>query len=257
MQAIELNIIEPQNNSFFIAPASVSFKGQSKLPDELLETPLYYRWYSSLFEASENRYSMNEVATTSAETLFTHELVMGTHVIAFAVSNVAGESADEFTTIEHGSVTGGAEGNAQCLLHVLKANILLPQDLSTDINHSSVQLQAEAPAQWGRAEDIHTGEAPYIINDDYQAVNRLQYRWVFEPEGEPLDRPVFEFIPTAEDLLFQPMDEDVADTVPTRVDWTVALTTDGVGLYKIKLIVEDSLNENMIEHSEQITVTII
>lgn len=265
MPAIELNIVEPQNNTFFTPPASVSFRGAAEVPEEITDKPIYFRWYSSFFETSVDRYSMNETAITSADAFYSHELSMGTHIITFAASDVEGESTEEFTTIEYGGVTGGVQGDGQCLVHIVKANILYPADLSTDVTHASVQLQAEAPSKWAIAEKLESGATRYVKNDDYHAVNRLQYRWIFEPVIEPAEepaeepdeRPVVEFIASPDDLLFQPATESDPLTTPTRVIWTVALPDEAVGLYIIKLIVEDRFNENTTQHSEQITVTLI
>lgn len=258
MAAIELHIIEPQNNQAFTGVPNVTFSGESDIPVELDSIPLYYRWYSSLFEPEppEDRYSMNVMANTSADVAYAHTFAMGTHVITFAVSDVAGETADEFAAIQYGSVTGGsAEGENQCLVHVFKANILLPWPDAT-MPHNSVQLQAEAPSQWGRTEDVETELPLYILNEDYHAVNRLHYRWVFEPSGAPAGRPMVEFVPSAEDLSFQPMDKTDPATIPTRVSWTVSLPDDALGAYYINLYVEDNLAEITEQHTDQITVEI-
>lgn len=256
MAAIELTIEQPENNAAFAGSPMVSFAGEAELPDELSNVPIYYRWYSSLFEAAEDRYSMNVVANNSAESIFQQTLVMGTHSITFAASDVAGETAAEFEAIQHAGVTGGSlEGDAQRLVHVFTANILLPGN-GASLVHNEVVLQAEAPSQWGSASDVKNPAPPYVVNEDYHAINRLQYRWLFRPVGAPFSRPTREFIPNIDQLVFMPMDETDTLTIPTRIEFTASLPGNAIGQYQITLFVEDNQSDITVSDEQQIAVTL-
>ncbi|PID85218.1 MAG: hypothetical protein CSB13_09230, partial [Chloroflexi bacterium] len=149
MAAVKVSITEPQHDEIYIGSPSVSFRGSAEVPDELTTTPLYFRWYSNQFsDPGPDRYSMNAAALTAANQAFTTTLSLGTHVISFAASDVAGETKADFESIQHGGVIGGSQGDFPCLIHVFKANLLLPAN-GASIGHNSVILQAEAPEQWG------------------------------------------------------------------------------------------------------------
>jgi len=256
MSAIELSIETPEHDSVYTGSASVTFRGSATVPDELTELPLYYRWYSNLFYSGEDeRYSMNEPAQTSADVAYSTTLSLGTHAIAYAVSDVAGESQSEFESIQYGAVTGGAEGDSKCLVHVFKANILLPLDNSS-VSRSALVLEAEAPGQWGMSQDTTVGGPPYVVNEDYQAINRLQYRWCFEPRGGPSGRPALEYTPSPGELLFQPYDSEAPETDPTRVVYTPSVPTGAIGTYDITLYVEDNKGEYADNHSQEIRVNL-
>ena len=102
------------------------------------------------------------------------DLGIGTHIITFAVSDRAGEKEPDFSAIRHAGVTGGASGARPCVIHVFKANILAPNN-NQNVSRVNLALKAEAPASWE-------------INE-YQDINRLAYRWLLEPLGEPAGRP--------------------------------------------------------------------
>ena len=258
MASIELNIVEPENNSAYVGTPTVEFSGSAVVPDELSGIQLYYRWYSSLFEASEDRYSMNQVAETSADSIYPHTLSIGTHVIAFAASDVIGETASEFESIQHASVTGGSdEGEQQRLLHVFHADLLLPLDGAVNVAHGNVVLQARAPSQWSMPEDLEVGGPPYVVNEDYHAVNRLSYRWLFEPVGAPTDRPTVEIAPGEDEYTFLPFDDSEPLTDPTRIQFSASLPATAVGLYDLTLFVEDKLDELSESDSQQVRITLI
>lgn len=258
MAVIELTIEQPANNEAFSGTPLVDFQGSSVLPAELHDVPIYYRWYSSLYQAEEGveeQYSMNIIATNAADSVYSHQLSLGTHVITFAASDVAGESLAEFETIQHAGVTGGSkEGDDQCLLHVFSANLIEPL-AAVSVPHNAVRLQAEAPVQWGfEAPDL---PGVYINNEDYLAINRLQYRWLFEPVGAPASRPVEAFSPAAQALQFLPPDPDAVPVeLPARVEYTASLPATATGQYRITLFVEDNLGELAVSDSQQITVTL-
>ena len=256
MAVIGLSIDEPGNDQIFTGTASVTFRGSATVPAELTGIPVYYRWYSNQFSSGvDDRYSMNEPAQNSANEAYVTTLVPGTHSIAFAASDVAGEGKTDFESIQHAGVTGGAKGDSKCLIHVFRANILMPVSGAT-LGHAAVVLQAEAPPQWAVSADAEVGGPPYVPNDDYHEINRLQYRWRFTPNGSPSNRPVVEYIPIPEDLDYQPKDDAVPATDPTRVEFTAALPATAIGSYHLTLYAEDKHSEATDSHSQQITVTL-
>lgn len=226
MARIELNIIEPTNNAAYKGVPNVSFRGAlSSLPQDANGIALYYRWYSSLnADVGKAKYSMNAIALTSADTVFTQSLGMGSHVITFAVSDRPGETDEDFQAMSHGGVTGGEEGDGRCLIHVFKAKILDPQD-GMSVSRANLVLSAEAPASWE--------EGPY------QGYNRLCYHWQIALDGTPPGSP-----PQFDsDKLHRDKLEFVAatSTTPPAVKFRpMALPA---GNYKITLTVEDALGQ--------------
>jgi hypothetical protein len=65
MAAVQLTIIQPSAPETIFSGAAagnVMFAGQisGALPEALAGVTLFYRWYSSLFGAEKDRYSMND-----------------------------------------------------------------------------------------------------------------------------------------------------------------------------------------------------
>lgn len=148
MAVVELEIVEPKNNTPFIGDGSVVFTGGIKpLPEELNNVQLYYRWYSSLFPADKDRYSMNVAALTDPGESFFTTLGVGTHAITFAVVDRAGETDADLETVQHGGVTGGSDGDAQCLVHVFIADLIEPVN-EAELSRALSILEAAAPISW-------------------------------------------------------------------------------------------------------------
>ena len=230
MATITLQIVNPEHDQAFAGktPQEVQFKGElTTLPPELASVPLYFRWYSSLNSQvhvkqgdKKARYSLNADALPSADKVHTETLALGSHVIAFAASDRAGETKDDFQDIRHGAATGGHQGASRCVIHVFSANML---DLPGSVTRADLVLRAEAPWAWG--------------NDDYHGdgYNQLQYRWTLAPAGQPTGRPVLEFKPSRIDLVFTA----ATNSQPPQVAFTPALPPAAVGAYTVTLSVED------------------
>ena len=67
---------------------------------------------------------MNAAALTDPADPFPTTLELGTHVITFAAVDRAGETDADLEAIQHGGVTGGSDGDTQCLVHVFIANLI-------------------------------------------------------------------------------------------------------------------------------------
>lgn len=244
MAAVELRIVEPENDAAFAGSPTVTFRGafEKEPPD----VPLFYRWYSSLYlDATQGQYAMNVDALTEVEAPFDAGLPVGSHVITFAASDRAGETDADFQAVQNGGVTGGLVGDRRCVIHVFKARVLAP--LGGDVARAGLTVAAEAPAVWAGSDD---GQPPYTLNEDYQAYNRLRYRWRFEPIGAPADRPTLEYTPAPEDFGFDP------ETPPARLTYQPALPTTATGSYRIVLFVEDALDQGLPQERDEVTVNL-
>lgn len=257
MAAVELSIVEPEHNLTLRGTDTVDFSGTAQVPAGLNDVALYYRWYSSLYtdgivDGVVDHYSINQNVQTRANQVFSWQAGIGTHAITFAVSDQAGESKADFEAIEHGGVTGGSEGDTACLIHVFTAGLLAPTEVS--LPRVDIVLVAEAPAAWAVPEDPEAATIVYLPNEDYHAINRVQYRWLFEPQGTPAGRPTQEYIPTPEQMMFIPdwsVDPDIA-----AVSYSPNLSVEVTGQYRITLFVEDKLGESSVVDSAEHVINI-
>lgn len=250
MATVGLAIAEPENDADFIGAPSVTFRGEeTDRPPELVETQMYFRWYSSLNpDADENRYSLNAAALTdAAEPYLSPALGVGSHVITFAASDRAAETAEEIELTEHGGVAGGLEGDPPCVIHVFRATIFAPAGGS--IAHAGLELSAEAPLLWAVA--VGEGDAKtFEFNADYHGYNRLRYHWRFVPTGAPSGRPTLDFTPAPEEFEFSD------DPMPTHVIYRPVLPAAATGTYRIELIVEDAQDQGLGPDSDSVNVTL-
>ncbi len=244
MTAVSLQILSPTHNAAFTGAPSVNFRGQAQVPLELSGVALFYRWYSSLFVATENRYSLNVAAMSNPDVNTPFTLGVGSHAITLGASDRSGETKADQNVTQHGGVAGGAQA---CAVHVFKANCTFPAS-GAIISRASVSLVAEAPLKWGSSA---TGNPPYQPDPGYHQINRLQYRWVFAPRGAPSGRPTVMFIPTLQQMVFDP---NVTPPV-LRFQTTLAAAVDGA--YTLTLFVEDKdPTQNIGSHHVSINVTV-
>lgn len=232
MTAVQLTITEPSNGQTFRGRETINFRGRirDELPQNLLNTTLYYRWYSSLFPARENRYSINQPAFTNPTTNLngTSILDIGTHVITFAASDQPEETREAQDATRYGGVTGGgsAEGEEQCIINVLRANLIAPTP-NASISRNNIMLRARAPILWQQTE--------------YQKLNHIRYRWRFEPRGNPPGRPSRELTPSLTELTF-----NAPERAEPFVQYRVSLGNQiGTGDYTLTLRVEDISNSSV------------
>jgi hypothetical protein len=247
MAAVELQILEPLNDSPFNGDAVVAFRGAVRsMPSALQGIQLYYRWYSSLHEAEIDRYSLHAVPLLRPDQPFAERLGIGTHAITFAASDQPGETAEALEAVHHGGVTGGSSGEERCLVHVFKANVILPEDHAL-LTSRTVELKAEAPALWAK-ESVDPENCRFVANRDYLAINRLGYRWRFQPLGPPADRETVEVAPPVGALGF--------DTELGAVCHWATLPPSAEGSYALTLFVEDNQSAGIGPDSQTIEITI-
>lgn len=238
MAFIKLGIETPNNDAAFTGIPTVTFQGRTMVPAELPTVPLYYRWYSSLnTDVREEKYSMNNNALTAAEEVYTQPgMGMGSHVITFAVSDRQGETDDDFNRIQHGGVTGGLIGEHPCVIHIFKANIISPQD-GGNVSRTSLVLKAEAPWAWS--------------DPEYQKYNRLCYRWVLEPMGDPVGRPTVASTKLGKDQLVFDNNSNIVS-----YPFSPLLPATATGQYRISLFVVDKEDPEIGKHQAVTTVTL-
>ncbi|ASC72326.1 hypothetical protein XM38_032830 [Halomicronema hongdechloris C2206] len=236
MASVQLAIETPKDGDRFSGNAPITFRGSiTELPTELAGVPLYYRWFSSLFPAAEDRYSINPTALSDPTQTYNPTTDgftpgPGTHVITLGVSDQAGEDQAAQNATQHGGVTGGAAGAGKCVVHVLKANSITPQS-GGSLSRTQGRLEAEAPLHWGRLKSGSTDE--FELNPDYHQLNRLRYRWRFEIRDRSGNAVVIPFEPKFQDLAF-----DIKNSLPVvRYEGPLPLTQDGP--YTLTLRVED------------------
>ena len=168
MAPVQLAIAQPADGTVLLNPATQLAGQLVSAPPELAGVPLFYRWYSSLFPATETRISINAAALTDPATQLPVTLGYGRNVLSLAASDKSAEA--DVTNSLHGGVAGGSEGPTRCVVTVLRAAIVAPAAGAT-LSRASATLVAEAPV---RADD-----------EDHAEVDRLRYHWRFTPQ--PLD----------------------------------------------------------------------
>lgn len=244
MTAVSLQILSPTHNAAFTGSPNVNFRGQAQAPSELSGVALFYRWYSSLFASTENRYSLNVAALSSPDVNTPFSLGVGSHAITLGASDRSGETKADQNATQHGGVAGGA---AACAVHVFKANCISPAN-GANVSRANVSLVAEAPLKWGSSPN---GNPPYQPDPGYHQINRLQYRWVFAPRGAPAGRPTVAFTPSLQQMVFDPG----VNPPVLRFQTTLAPAVDGP--YTLTLFVEDKdTSQNIGSHHVSINVSV-
>jgi hypothetical protein len=226
MAPVQLAIVQPADGAVVLNPVT-QLKGQLvSAPPELAGVPLFHRWYSSLFPATETRISINAAALTDPATPLPVTLGYGRNVLSLAASDKPAEA--DVTDSVHGGVAGGSDGPTRCVVTVLSAAIVAPLAGAT-LSRTSATLVAEAPV---RADD-----------EDHAEADRLRYHWRFTPQpadgratitvsGPPLTGDTTSFAA----LAF----EAGAGSTGRVARYTGALSTIGLGGYQLRLRVESA-----------------
>lgn len=185
MSIIQLRILKPEHQTNFSdsAPVLVQFQGEVTERPETAGS-LFFNWYSSLNVAPESD-PTNVMLNQSGDDPFnfTKPLSVGSHVLTFVAKDQPGNDLPALQAVQTGGTTGGPprEGvEHPCVIHVFVALIRAPAR-NASLSRANVTLQATAPHLWG--------------DKDYQAINQIQYRWRFEPRGNPSGRRSHSFIP--------------------------------------------------------------
>jgi hypothetical protein len=214
MSVVPLELIEPANGAKFAATGSVHMRGSAGAPGP---AGLFFKWYSSL--------SADPLSTALD---FTANLKTGSQIITFSAKDVAGDQLADITSVQRAGMAGGpAVAQSPCIIHVFLANLVRPAAPGAPVSKAAPALAAEAPYVWDKP--------------DYQAIDRLQYRFRFAPLGPPAGRAPAEIAPTRSQLAFRPVQAgDPPNTVP-QVQFTSPLPAAlGTGNYTLTLRVEDA-----------------
>jgi len=176
MSKVELEILSPANGKVFVGVTELRLQGR------LLSTgdePLYHKWYSSLHlppaEALPNA-ALNKPEDNPFD--FKAALGVGSHILTFTAKDVAGDDLDSLKQVKRAGIAGGPEGTPHpCIIHFFHADIHKPETEDTTLNKFDSALEAVAPSQWGKKKDDR-----YVRDEDnYHQINRVYYRWRFEP----------------------------------------------------------------------------
>jgi hypothetical protein len=220
---VELKIVKPQHNAFVKCGDLVTLQGAISGETSKI---LYYRWYSGFIKnTKKDHYSVNDkdiLQLKESSAIQATVVVIGSHPVYLMASDSPSETADALKNMKFCSITGGSDGQAPCVIHVLNANILAPNNNET-VFHNKLILKAEAPTLW--------------TDEKYQKYNRLSYRWELHPVGEPLERPDFDsgiLGIKSENFSF----ESLPNTLPCTF-FTVSLPDTARGKYEIVLSVGD------------------
>ena len=179
MTSIPLTITHPAHDALLTgSAANLTLQGSV---DHANSAALFYKWYSSLNNPAgivgpedAPKAALNWPNHGPAALSFATSLAVGSHTLTLAAKDVEGETQAELKTVLLAGIAGGpaAEGVTNpCVVHVFIAEMLLPDPGGPvpDLSRAESLLEAVAPFKWDAAE--------------YQAVNRIRFRWRFEPVG--------------------------------------------------------------------------
>lgn len=191
MGVVVLEILEPKNGANVVG-TRVRMRGHVVKSDP---ATLFFKWYSSLVPTppteTDTDTSLNREAITAGAALdFTPTLLPGSQVITFTARDVAGDAPQQLAAVKHGGMAGGppvtpTPPNAPppCVIHVLFAEFTKPAGDGA-LSRSGPVLEWKVPSVWD--------------DPEYQSkINRLRFRWRFEPAGQPANRDAADFLPAA------------------------------------------------------------
>jgi hypothetical protein len=186
MPVVQLAIVTPADGTVLVGQPSLRLLGEVRSTGH---PPLFFSWYSSLHAAT----GTDDVAlagTGPSPLDLTTAVGVGSHVVSLTARDRAGTTAADLRQVLHGGMAGGPPGApAPCVVHVLLAGLRAPA--AGDVVHrAGTHLEATAPLLWDRP--------------DYQVLNRVGYRWTFDPLGPPPGRPRAELAPPPGDLALHP-----------------------------------------------------
>jgi hypothetical protein len=198
MAALTLEILEPahQSNVVGTAAATVRCRGRAIAPP----VPLFYTWYTMPVATDASDGALNTAVDNPLD--FTKPLSVGSYSILLSAKDRPGSSLAAIKEVIHAGFTGGAEKpgvEKPCVIHVLQATMLMPDPLLANvaIARTNVILKAKAPVLWSDAE--------------YQKINSIQYRWKWNPVGNPPNRLKLDQVIPLQQLVFSAKDSTVGN----------------------------------------------
>lgn len=242
MAEVKLAILEPLHQAILIGPAAASVRLRGQVLDSPIPSnTLFFKWYSSLNlppSGDPTNVALNQ--PTDPPLNFVKALSVGSHTVILSAKDQAADTLAALKAVQHAGFTGGPAKPgvpSPCVIHVFVATMVTPNPTApaVSLSRSNLILQAKAPPHWDEA--------------DYQAVNRIQYRWKLTPIGNPPNRPSIDLPRPAESLTF------LAD--PGVIQYQANLQTAlGTGSYTLTLRVQDQQNPTQgHEFSRTVTIT--
>src|SRR5215210_3585116 len=228
MGEVKLTILEPQNGQRFVGPSQTNVRMRGNILSTGHGT-LHYRWYGGASGAL-NTPSDNPLDLTKP-------LTVGSHVLTFTAKDRPGDALADLKAVQEAGMAGGPpeEGvEAPCVVHVFVAQVVEPA-AGAPLSRAGSTLTAVAPIQWGKLVDLADPESGYELNGDYHEVNKIRYRWRFQPSGLPARRASSDLVPSVPQLVF-----DATAYNPPTVRYQGPLPGGlGTGSYTLTLRVED------------------
>jgi hypothetical protein len=229
---VSLEILEPANNANVVGTNSVRLRGRQVSTGH---SALFFKWYSSqVAPPSGSTDASIRVPAGGTDFDMTVALPVGTQVITFTAKDQPGESVAEMQNVLDAGMAGGPPAaTAPCMIHVVRAGLLLPLAGAT-VSKAAATLELEAPPQWEDA--------------SFQEINQISFRFRFTPAGAPAGRPSADFTPT---LVFD------NDPPPAVLRFVGALPAGlGTGNYQLTLLAEKS-GDNPAVHQVSRNVNVI
>ena len=202
MGIVHLEILEPLNGQRVAGSAPVRFRGRVLSSGH---PPLFYKWYSSLHAPTDvTQVAMNTPADDPFD--FSRTPGVGSHVVTFAAKDVAGDAPADLKAVVHAGMAGGpVVAEHPCIFHVFLSRIATPEASGAILSKASSTLEAIAPVKWGR---LIGSTGNYEPDPDYHGVNRLTFRWRFQPDGAPSGRHAADLVPSQAQLTFVLVDSE-------------------------------------------------
>jgi hypothetical protein len=157
MSIVKLQILEPADGQTFEGTGNVHMRG-AVIDGQT--GPLFFKWHSNLAPAP--------IGTTLD---FVPTLGLGSHTVFFVAKDRFGDGIADLKAVKEAGMAGGPEkAEHPCRIHVFLANIVRPAPPPATLSIANGTLEAAAPSQWA--------------SEDYQAVNKIRYRWLFASGSE-------------------------------------------------------------------------
>lgn len=238
MPALAIQLIRPADHT------RLAGSGVLRLTAALVgpaPVPLFFKWYSSA--------AADPVATTLD--VPAANLPLGSQVLTFSAKDRPGDALADLQAVVWAGMAGGPKpDDTACRVHVLRASLRQPAAGAT-LNRAGATLAAEAPPRWARK---IPPAAAYALDPDYQALNRLRFRWRFSPVGAPAGRASGDLLPTPAQWQYVPPPSD--NSAPPLLRYSGPLPAGlGTGAHQLTLRVDDTQDAAFF-HEQSIAVSL-